>query len=322
MSGKRNLLRKLAGSAIRRAKRPVSRLISENYRIAKLRFHTRLRLGPSKNPVLVYTMGKVGSTAVARSLKAAGEGYRVYHLHWLVPEHLRLDEALHRAASRRNRHTPLRKLFSPEYVWRGQYLSKQVQAPQRDGSKWNVITLIRDPVARNVSAFFQNVEFFFGYDWRVELRVKDEEQVVAELVDLFRNNYVNKSEAIRMDGDPLTWFDDELKAVFGVDVFDHDFPADQGFKMYEAPLANVLLIRLEDLDSCAPQAFEQFLGLKAFETQRANVAANKAYTSLYDRFLHVVDIPGEYLDKLYGAKASTHFYTEEELAKFRARWKR
>jgi hypothetical protein len=76
---------------------------------------------------------------------------------------------------------------------------------------------------------------------------------------------------------------------------------------------------LEDLDGCAPAAMQAFLGLPAFELQRRNVAAGKRYASLYRRFVESVELPAEYVDRLYGSRVARHFYTERELESFRNR---
>jgi hypothetical protein len=265
-------------------------------------------------------MGKVGSTAVAESIGSAGADYTIYHLHWLVPERLRLDEELFKSAVRKHRGTPLERRLRPQYIWQGQYLSDRVRQLPPNASKWKVITLIRDPVARNMSSFFENMELF-GFDYRSKMKSGHEETLVAELVELFRKNYVDGSQADRVDSDPLTWFDEELKTVFNIDVFQSNFPVRQGFDIYDSPLAEVLLIRLEDLDGCVAAAFERFLGMEGAGLQRHNVAAKKDYAPLYRRFLDVFEIPDSYLDRMYNSKVSRHFYTEEELEKFRSRWR-
>jgi hypothetical protein len=196
-----------------------------------------------------------------------------------------------------------------------------VRRPAPDGKKWKVITLIRDPVARNVSSFFENMELF-EYDYAAKMKSGREEDIVAELMELFRKKYIDGSDAAHVDADPLTWFDEELKTVFDVDVLEGDFPVERGFEIYEGPLADVLFIRLEDLGTYMGEAFERFLGLEGAGLQQSNVGTDKDYAPLYRRFLDTFKIPGAYLDRMYNSKVSRHFYTEEELAKFRSRWER
>ena len=291
-----------------------------NYSVAKLYFRTIAHITSKKEPLLVYSMGKVGTSTVVHSLRDAGVCYTIYHLHWLVPENLREDEKIYRSAARRHRGTRLEPKFLPLYIWQGQYLRKQIQKRFRDHTKWKVITLIRDPVARNISAFFENIELFFGYDYRSELKFKSEKKVIQELVELFHSSYLTGTDALPIDCNPLTWFDNELKSVFKIDVFDSNFPVEKGFKIYDNAYANVLLIRLEDLDRCASAAFNRFLGLKGIKILPRYLGSEKAYADIYRKFLDRIIIPPSYLEKVYQSKICRHFYTDVELSEFRSRW--
>jgi hypothetical protein len=315
-----SLLSKVSNGLAWRADRVLRPLAYRRYPLARLYTRATLAVTRLKRPLLVYTMGKVGSSSLARSLQKAAPELDVLHLHRLVPEHLARADDLYREAARGHEGTPAARTFRPHHVWLGQHLSGRIDRGPPGGDRWTVITLIRDPVARNVSSFFQNLFLFFGYDWAGQLLSKSPDTVVADLERLFLGSYARERWwALGKDANPLTWFDDELRTVFGVDVLAEPFPTDIGFKIHEGPRARVLLIRLEDLDRCAPEAIQAFLGLRAFEPQRRNVASGKPYASLYRRFVESIDLPTEYVDRLYGSRVARHFYTERELASFRSR---
>lgn len=316
-----SLRSRIAAGVIWRADRAVRPLADRWYRLARLYTRATLALSRWERPVLVYTMGKVGSSSLAHSLRVAAPELDVLHVHRLVPEHLARAEHVYREAARRHRGTPAGRGIRPRHVWLAQRLSSLIERPPpgADG-RWTVITLIRDPVARNTSAFFENLFLFFGYDWAQALRLKPETAVAAELGELFRASYARErwwSEG--KDANPLTWFDEELRETFGVDVFDEPFPTEVGFKIYERERARVLLVRLEDLDRCASVAMQELLGPSGFEVHRRNVAHDKGYASLYRRFSEVVELPADYVDRLYDSRIARHFYTERERAAFRSR---
>lgn len=303
-----------------RADRVLRPLAYRRYSLARLYTRGKLALTRWERPVLVYTMGKVGSSSLARSLEKAAPELDVLRLHRLVPAQLARDDDLYRKAARPHRGTPAAARLRPHYVWLGQHLSGRIDRPPPDMDRWRVITLVRDPVARNTSSFFQNLFLFFGYDWPRQLQSKSQGQVVAELERLFLASYAQEGWWARhRSEDPRTWFHDELRQTFGVDVFAEPFPTAVGFKIYEQPRARVLLIRLEDLDRCAPAAMQEFLELRAFEVHHHNVASAKGYASLYRRFRESVALPTDYVDRLYGSRLARHFYTERELAHFRSR---
>jgi hypothetical protein len=315
-----SLLSKITNGLAWRADRVLRPLAYRHYPLARRYELATLAVSRWTCPVLVYTMGKVGSSSLARSLEKAAPEFDVLHFHRLVPERLARADDLYREAARRHGGTPAAQMGRARHVWLGQYLSRRIDRGPPGGNRWTVITLIRDPVARNTSSFFQNLFFRVGYDWAEQLQSKSLDAVVADLGRLFLDSYAREDWwALSKDENFLTWFDDELRQTFGIDVLAEPFPTDIGFKIYEGPRARVLLIRLEDLDGCAPAAMQAFLGLPAFELQRRNVAAGKRYASLYRRFVESVELPAEYVDRLYGSRVARHFYTERELESFRNR---
>ena len=82
--------------------------------------------------------------AVVRSLSEAG--CFVYQTHFVTREGLDWAEAVYRRGWNPRRGGAL-------HVWQGQWVRRQLEhQPER---RWKVITLVRDPVARNLSSFFQ-----------------------------------------------------------------------------------------------------------------------------------------------------------------------
>lgn len=312
MAGLRSLLLRLDERA--------SALAFRRYESARLYTHARLRLAPRRSPILIYTVGKVGSSTVADSLAAHGLAASLYHLHWLTPARLAHDEALQRAGAARHRGTALEAHFRPRYVWRGQYLCERVRRAPPGGGRWSVITLVRDPVARNVSSFFQNLPLL-DYDYRARLAVRSESEVVGELLELFERAYLGPEGVTDRDGDPLTWFEEELAPTFGVDVYAQPFPAARGFALCESERARTLLLRLEDLDRCAGAAFEAFLGLRGFALRHQQVAEDKDYAALYRRFRAELEIPEAHLERVYASRYATHFYSDAEREAFKDRWR-
>lgn len=110
--------------------------------------------------------------------------------------------------------------------------------------------------------------------------------------------------------------------MVAIDVYEHPFPKDVGYCIYESEKARLLLLRMEDLATCGPPAFKRFLNLDDFELAQSNVSERKTYSGLYQRFLKEVRIPGSYIDRMYESKMAMHFYSRDELESFRSRWTR
>jgi len=179
---------------------------------------------------------------------------------------------------------------------------------QRHKSK--VITLVRDPIATNLSGFFHNFLW-----WPQELQDKSRNK---------RDDYLQEPEQrflqVYPHDVPLTWFDMEMKPLFGIDVFATEFPKDAGYKVYHGEFADLLVLKLEKLRDCAKDAFAEFLNLNDFELVRANEASDKWYAELYQEFKQQVALPQSYADQLYQSRYMEHFYTEDESAALRKKW--
>jgi glycosyltransferase involved in cell wall biosynthesis len=254
--------------------------------------------GPLIRPIVVHQMGKVGSKTVEASLKACDLGVPVCHSHFLNNLE-RLEKNV--KASRPNPVQSLAKIRSAKELRKILLGTGYIRN--------RVITLVRDPVARNVSAFFENLTEFFPnfYELRASGRLR-----LEDLITTFLTRYEHDI--------PLRWFDVQMKPVFGIDVFAHEFPRDRGYMVYHGEGASLLLMKLEQLKACAAPAMREFCGVENFVLRNANVGEEKEYRDTYRDFLDAVELPREYLDRMYESKLVRHFYTEGEIAGFRARW--
>jgi hypothetical protein len=274
------------------------------------------------NPwLLVYTMGKVGTNTINGSIRKYLNSYNSFHFHWLRPENLRKDEYFHRFFYETGRELRGGKEILPDYIIKGYYLSENLDNYLSERSKVKIITMTRDPLARNISSFFENLPLFFGYSVRDNLREKSSETVVAELGELFKEDFIGKNGINFLDCDPLTWFDTELSKVFELNVYKSAFPWDKGYTLLTNQNTELLIMRLEDLNHCYSEAMSEFFDNgEAIHLESANVAEDKDYADVYSLFKEKIQLPAGYIDGLYQSKYATHFYSQNELQRFREQW--
>ena len=135
--------------------------------------------------------------------------------------------------------TPRDLVASPVHLGRS---DRRGRGDPGTGSKrWDVITLVRDPVARNVSLFFEKLEVPIGYDWFERRKQLSDGELLAELGPLFEEHVLDPGGLARLDVDPLHWFDLEMAPVFGVDIFATPFSPERGWQIYEGERARLLL---------------------------------------------------------------------------------
>jgi hypothetical protein len=247
-------------------------------------------------------------------LRDAKIGRRLYSVHYLTPDWLlKYDQ-------KRKEEFTTTKQNKLKYVWTAQYVSKLVKEQLQKGARWQIVTLVRDPVARNLSSFFQHIRIespVSEKEYKLKSREYDFEVVVKDdnlkdVIDIF-------FERSRHDT-PLTFFDREFKGILNIDIFESDFATEKGYQILHTDQADVLLIRLEDLNHCATEALKAFLNIDNLELRSANIGGQKEYANAYHQFKRAIVLPESYLDKMYNSKYTRHFYTEAEIEKFRTRW--
>lgn len=173
------------------------------------------------------------------------------------------------------------------------------------GKRVNVITLTREPIGRNVACLFENFVQWTGRSWG------DPDIMLSVLEDYFLNEF---------DHDfPLRWFDDNIKAHFGIDCYSKPI-ADTGFQTFEEGPVRLLVLHCElpDVEKC--RQIEAFLGISDFELQSANVGSKKPYADLYRDFKEQVRLPEAYIDKMCNSRYFTHFYSADVVESVRKRW--
>lgn len=279
--------------------------LSQSYALSWLLHSVRLKVESAKpgTPLLIYQMGKVGSTAVLDAIRALGVRNPMYHVHFLAPR--QIEDAQRRL----KRLCPEGHNANSWCLLESQWVRSQLD--RRPDRHWNVITLVRDPVTRAVSSFFYNIQRYMPDFYR---QLASGQIDSTKLVEMFLREFPEHDYT-------LDWFDRELNAVFGVDVFDKPFPHSQGYALFQKGNVRVLVLKLETLPTVGRAGVNALLSLQNFVPAAANTADERDYKDAYRKFMNEALLPKSYLDKMYGSRLARHFYVEEELATFRARWK-
>jgi hypothetical protein len=188
------------------------------------------------------------------------------------------------------------------------------------GEKWKIITLVRDPVARSISDFFQNSEFERQPNdnvWYVKSKWYDYEITVSEnnvkpLIEVYHRIYDHWR--------PLNYFDHEFKGVLGINIFEKPFSHSAGYKIYEFDKYKILLMKLEHLNECFHEAAGQFLEVDTCTPIDTNVGEQKKYAQLYQIVKKQIKFPEKLLDEIYSYKFPRHFYSIDEIEVLKKRW--
>lgn len=258
----------------------------------------------NKTPLLIFQMGKVGSSTIYNTVKKYIFGRNIYHVHNLN-QHVaksQIDWGIQKIKESGQ------KRQYPE-LWHSLYLSERIKKETKE--KWQVITLVRDPVARNLSWFFQVMDRLYPEIYADGIKGKFNSKLTEK-------SFLNVGEESHKE--PLVWFDSQIKLNFHVDVYSKPFSKHKGYEIYENEKARILVIRLEDIDNCAAKALTDFLNIDNIDIVSTNRSSDKKYKAMYKCFLESIKLDNTYLDKMYNSKFTRHFYTEDEIENFRKRW--
>jgi hypothetical protein len=272
------------------------------------------------DPILIYQMGKVGSSSIRNSLFRCRDprtrlvlmSHEYFPIRNRDPDRIDIEPEYRDLLEREIAHEQrvyqqfsLRKRLGRRF--REKFYAERIyKAYVHSQRRLRVITLVREPVANNISMFFQLLGQYVGTDREFS------DYDIDDLAAVFVENYAHAR--------PLTWLDAEIKTNFGIDVFQDPFPVHQGYTVISRGRISLLVLRCELDDRAKAQAIADFLGLDEFEIIRSNVASDKSYAYNYAEFKRRIRMPPTLLDQMYNSKFARHFYSGEEREQFRSRW--
>jgi len=142
-------------------------------------------------PILIYQMGKVGSTTILKSLRDYGVN-PVYHIHSMNIQNIKMKKEEF-------------KDKGPPYGTPPKHLDKykKLRPILKENRSVKIISLVREPIWRNISGFFQNLPKYISK----EKRRKD----LSYLEKIFFRDYDRHDR-------PEKWFDREIKEVIGMEA--------------------------------------------------------------------------------------------------------
>lgn len=281
----------------------VGSLIKKVFIKAGRHFRKRQMDPRALQPIVIFQSGKVGSSSVQASLlkkyEELGISVPVYHAHILENIDARIEYV------RLNRKSPTATV---NMLMNSRALRQKIDA--NPNQVWNIINLVRDPVAIKVSALFQTLYEYIP-DWKE--RINNGQLTLDDL----EYNLLNKKEF--GTGGFEAWYDSQIRPVWGIDIFAHPFSCEAGYQVYHEGRANLVVIRLEDLNRVAVRAFEDLLGIQGVKIINTNLGEQKRYAEIYEQFKQR-PLPAQYVDAVYSTRFARHFYRDDEIAEFRKKW--
>lgn len=226
--------------------------------------------------IAIYTLGKSGSSSLLSTLQRKFSIFNVYQLHFINCDYIRenhSDDFAVRNIDKANN-----------------FLRKHSK------NKIKYISLVREPVSREISSFYQNRQLYFK--------------------DVLPNDFKEINNLIESRGYDLAlnWFDYELKKHLDFDVYSQSFDKTKGFSIYKIDSKTELMIlRTDCINKFGIVAINKFLNTDIKQMKTANIGNNKS-NSLYQKQLKSqFKLSDENLKKIQNSKFMNHFFNSEEI---------
>jgi hypothetical protein len=271
---------------------------------------------------LVFTMGKVGSTAICRSFDKIG--YNYLHFQFLNPTAIK---------TLMKDNDPDPKYLSSIKTKRYYELIRYHLENSDIGSVQRVITVAREPISYFLSFYFHALDFI-KRDIESKHGPITTKTIISHIkssMDWFHDRrhwslgrLANESEKLDLDltlfhygaRNTMFWFDEEFFRYTDVDVYSHDLRGRSW-----SIISNALILRFEDYPTSAPEkAIQEFIARPNFRLLKENVRENMNYSGIYSDVKSNIRFSLDILQYFYDSRYVANFYTQNEVDKFYERW--
>lgn len=234
----------------------------------------------SRNLVLIYQYGKVGSTSLANSIDGAVNVHDLY-CNPICPSSFELRYSI------LNRHVffPLDRLF------RRLLLKLRAEV--------TIVVPIREPWSRNISMFFQDLPFWYVKHFQ-QFPVTQKQESLNLIKDIFLRSFEHNG--------PENWFKNELMRLTGIDYRKLEFNKEDGYINVQNGRYRCLLITTACLRSqSGKEVLEKFLDRNIL-IKDENRGNHKWYKAVYSEFLQDSEFVECYKRKFNTSKVQTKFF--------------
>lgn len=243
-----------------------------------------------KEAILVYQPGKVGSFSLYQSLRK--EKIPCAHIH--------------RIADFDGENTAYYARYPELYkLWRDMLC---------EAKRMKIITMVRDPIRRSVSAMFQGI--YQNCISGIQTGMSLYDNAIARIV---------RDADFGRTGNMFEWFHEELEKVTGIDIYKFDFNKEAGYGIIKEEGIEILILVMEKMNQNV-NVLRDFVGkdkMQNFTLLRQNVGSEKNYRYLYEDIIRSLQIPDRIIDFYYeGNIGMDYFYTKEDIKQFRSRCSR
>jgi hypothetical protein len=172
-----------------------------------------------------------------------------------------------------------------------------------------IISLVRDPISRNISQMFESPRYGLNQRRGYPLTKDFTDSIIKKFIDDYGHT------------DLLNWFDVEIKNTFDINVYEHEFDSEKKFLKVVNGNNKLYVIRVEDLNDILLDFLKNELNVGANEIVFDNITSSKGHNGeLFKKVKNELKVPEKIIDELYNSKFVKKFYSEDEIERFKQKW--
>jgi len=250
-----------------------------------------------KDMIIILNIGKVGSTSIYKTLKKHTKSH-CFHVHRLsekglkkqISFHLRYDDDI------------------PPHIMIVNFFRNKILKNDRE---LNLIVIIRSPIDRFISYIFQHHSRF-----KIQPFLSTDSENYKKAIEIVIQK-ISEEEAWH---DFDKWFEEEIYETFCIDVYEQPYSEKIGFNIYKNGNKNLLLMKMERLDTDFTNALKIFLDTpKEIKLEQHNISSEKEYKEEYNLVKNHLKFEKVIIENFTKTKYFQHFFAGQEEELFR-RW--
>lgn len=191
-------------------------------------------------------------------------------------------------------------------------ISDIINCPRK--KKLLMITSFREPIARYISAFFQNISYHVGKPFDEILKM-DVNALMSEFIRKIRPGFIG--ERIH------PFLENDKKNMDNVNIYRKPFDKNKKFQIYETHKVKIIMLLFDNINNWEKiiQENTEYLNFKLLP---ANLTSEKVIYNLYSNFCKQIVIPHDILDEIFSIEKDNleYFYTQNEIDQIKKKWYR
>lgn len=193
-------------------------------------------------------------------------------------------------------------------------------------NKVKLVTAIREPISQNISAMYEQITSFITCErkWIIDLIENEWLKYGGDINEVFQiwlNNYgssnIDNNKPSTLD---IECFFNSYKENI-LDLSAYPFDKEKGYTIIKEGNIEVFAYQLERMNDVVNE-MSNWIGQTPFnEWVKGNEASSKWIANSYRQALKEINFSQEYFDHSYNEHWIQHFYSQEDIEKFKERWR-